>query len=345
MDNSKTQQLFDGLLCRGMSEGSLSLGDMLSLCNTDGGKELFNELIEIMVKDHIEMLPIGWEIKDKASVRAAAEKIRTSCEEEKSASSSGVRDALVQYLNELSSAVPLSIDEDRELSMELLQQLSEENEEGLELLRMKLFEGSMYLPAAIAMRHLGEGMLFLDMAQEGSLILTELSMSFGNSGESCFAAAASFAIEEHLMELTGSGPEIVEVPQEMAEDLARIRNEISRSRADTGITPDCRRLSETLGLTEERIRNIINAVSGGNETVEASEDDAEHEKSPADKMLAQRVQSLLSALPEREAEVLKLRYGIGSPGPMETDEIAKKLKISAEEAAEIEAKALRHLGA
>ena len=76
-----------------------------------------------------------------------------------------------------------------------------------------------------------------------------------------------------------------------------------------------------------------------------AEEDTEYEKSPADKMLAKRVQSMLSALPEREAEVLKLRYGIGGQGPMETDEIAAKLKITAEEAAEIEAKALRHLGA
>ncbi len=319
-------------------EDMLDIEDIAAISEyEDASDEDVSQLLTLLSNDGTDFFTSFRPI-DKDSIKRLSKEIRECSEEESKADVSSVK----MYLQDISKLPVLDCDQEKEIIYRML--------EGSENAAEELIEGSMYLPVMFALKYMGRGILFLDLVQEGNMALMSAASEITEPGRS-FAAFCAFRLQRLMSKMTGSeNSPALKLPRAIAEDLAGLMEEEKKLPKELDEKEKIRQLSAALKISEDKTSELLEKEK---ELLEGYSPESEEEYKTAEQSLPQndaetrlskQVGNMLTALPEDEARVISLRFGIGGSNALTPEQTAEKLGISLQQVTELEQQALRHLG-
>ena len=260
-----------------------------------------------------------------------------------------VDDPVRMYLKEIGRVPLLTADEEIELARRM--------EAGDESARHRLEEANLRLVVSIAKRYVGRGMLFLDLIQEGNLGLLKAVEKFDYSKGYKFSTYATWWIRQAITRAIADQARTIRIPVHMVETINKYIRISRQLLQDLGRDPTAEEVAKEMGLSTLRVREIMKIAQEpvSLETPIGEEEDShlgdfiedEAALDPADAasvmLLKEQITEVLQTLAPREAEVLRLRFGLEDGRSRTLEEVGQSFGVTRERIRQIEAKALRKL--
>lgn len=262
----------------------------------------------------------------------------------------GVSDPVRMYLKEI-GRIPL-------LTREEEIRLAQEVEAGSEKAKKDLINANLRLVVSIAKKYIGRGMTFLDLIQEGNKGLIRAVEKYDWTKGFKFSTYATWWIRQAITRSIADQARTIRIPVHMVETINKLMRTSRRLMQELGREPTPEEIGEKMELEPDRVREILK-ISQNTTSLETpvgdGEDDStlgdfiadEKQDSPYDvtskQMLSENVEEVLKALSDREAKVLRMRFGLAGNRMMTLEEVGKEFGVTRERIRQIEAKALRKL--
>ena len=260
-----------------------------------------------------------------------------------------IDDPVRMYLKEIGK-IPL-------LTPEREAYLAERISEGDKKAKDELIEANLRLVVSIAKRHVGKGMYFLDLIQEGNLGLIKAVEKFDHSKGYKFSTYATWWIRQAITRAIADQARTIRIPVHMVETIHKVSRTTRQLLQEFGREPTTDEVAEALGMTADKVREIMKIAQDpvSLETPIGEEEDShlgdfvEDNDSPAPSdsasysLLREQLCAILHTLTPREEQVIKLRFGLEDGRPRTLEEVGRKFEITRERIRQIEAKALRKL--
>lgn len=265
------------------------------------------------------------------------------------ASDLSVDDPVRMYLKQIGKVPLLTADEE----VELAKRAEKGDKEAIE----RLCTANLRLVVSIAKKYVGRGLLFLDLIQEGNLGLMKAVEKFDWTKGFKFSTYATWWIRQAITRSIADQARTIRIPVHMVETInrmARVRRQLT---GELGREPDTKEIAEAMGMTEEKVRDILKSAqepTSMDATVGDEEDSHlgdfipdENAESPADAasnvFLRGQIYELLDELTEREKRVIIERFGLGGEPPRTLEQVGQEMGVTRERIRQIEAKAIRKL--
>ena len=265
------------------------------------------------------------------------------------ASDLSVDDPVRMYLKQIGKVPLLTADEE----VELAKRAEKGDKEAIE----RLCTANLRLVVSIAKKYVGRGLLFLDLIQEGNLGLMKAVEKFDWTKGFKFSTYATWWIRQAITRSIADQAITIRIPVHMVETInrmARVRRQLT---GELGREPDTKEIAEAMGMTEEKVRDILKSAqepTSMDATVGDEEDSHlgdfipdENAESPADAasnvFLRGQIYELLDELTEREKRVIIERFGLGGEPPRTLEQVGQEMGVTRERIRQIEAKAIRKL--
>ena len=235
--------------------------------------------------------------------------------------------------------------------------LAERMKNGDKVAKNMIIEANLRLVVSIAKKHVGKGMAFLDLIQEGNLGLTKAVEKFDYEKGFKFSTYATWWIRQAITRAIADQARTVRIPVHMVETIHRVNRVKKQLTQDFGREPTNEEIAANVGMNADKVREILkySLDTVSLETPIGEEEDSHlgdfipDDQSPEPSELVNEkerhdvIDSVLDTLTEREKKVIKLRYGLDG-GPARTlEQVGKEFNITRERIRQIEAKALRKL--
>ncbi len=284
-------------------------------------------------------------------IEAEVSKFDNSANMEKILEQEGVAidDPVRQYLKEI-GRIPL-------LGGEAEKVLAEKMMSGDEYAKQTLIESNLRLVVSIAKKYLGRGMYFLDLIQEGNLGLMKAVDKFDYTKGYKFSTYATWWIRQAITRAIADQARTIRIPVHMVETIHKVTKYSRQMLQELGREPTAEEIGEKIGLSADRVREILKISQDpvSLETPIGEEEDShlgdfipdDDTPAPAEAaaatMLRETIERELNTLTDREAHVIKLRFGLYDGRSRTLEEVGQDFKITRERIRQIEAKALRKL--
>ena len=260
-----------------------------------------------------------------------------------------IDDPVRMYLKEIGRVPLLTAEDEVELAKGI--------ERGDEEARRRLTEANLRLVVSIAKRYVGRGMLLLDLIQEGNLGLLKAVEKFDYVKGFKFSTYATWWIRQAITRAIADQARTIRIPVHMVETINKLVRVQRQLLQELGREPSAEEIAEAMGQPVDRVREIMKVAQEpvSLETPIGEEEDShlgdfiedEEALAPPDAasfaLLKEQLQEVLDTLADREAKVLRLRFGIDDGRARTLEEVGQEFGVTRERIRQIEAKALRKL--
>jgi RNA polymerase primary sigma factor len=260
-------------------------------------------------------------------------------------------DSLRLYLREIGRVPLLTADQEVYLAKRI--------ERGDMAAKTQMIEANLRLVVSIAKGHLGRGLSFLDLIQEGSLGLIRAVEKFDYRRGYKFSTYATWWIRQAVTRAIADKARTIRIPVHMVERLNKVVQAERRLVQQLAREPDPEEIAAELELSADEVREILRMARVPvslerpvGEDGEASLGDFVEDESAASPLeqaaLALRRRALrqvLDSLPERERHVIELRYGLDGAAPRTLEQVGRTFGVTRERIRQIEHATLKQLAA
>ncbi|MBR3629471.1 MAG: sigma-70 family RNA polymerase sigma factor [Oscillospiraceae bacterium] len=258
------------------------------------------------------------------------------------------------YLREI-GRIPLLTNEEE---IELSRVITEGTPLQAKRAQQRLSEANLRLVVSIAKKYVGRDMPFLDLIQEGNLGLIKAVEKYDHSKGFKFSTYATWWIRQAITRAIADHARTIRIPVHVTELIAKIKKNATQLLHENGYEPSPAEIAQRMGIPEERVREALNIaqVPVSMETPIGEEEDSHlgdflpdeaatiPDEAASNSMLKELLDQVLNTkLSEREASVLRLRYGLEDGRCYTLEEVGAIFNVTRERIRQIEAKALRKI--
>jgi RNA polymerase primary sigma factor len=258
-------------------------------------------------------------------------------------------DSLRLYLRSIGRVDLLTAPEEIELAKRI--------ERGDIAAKRHMVEANLRLVVSIAKGYLGRGLSFLDLIQEGSLGLIRAVEKFDYRRGYKFSTYATWWIRQAVTRAIADKARTIRIPVHMVEKLNRVTHVERQLVQRMGREPEPAEIAEELKITVREVRDILRVAQmpislekpvGDEEESELGDfvaDDRTEEPfdTATERLQREDIQKALDALPERERQVIELRYGLRGHEPLTLEEVGRAFGVTRERIRQIENNTLKKL--
>jgi RNA polymerase primary sigma factor len=246
------------------------------------------------------------------------------------------------------------LDEHDDLPDELAGQLEEAVEDG-QAAREHLARANTRLVVSFAKRYRNQGLPMSDLIQEGNVGLMKAVDKFDHTMGNRFSTYASWWIRQTITRALSQKSRTIRLPLHLSDQLRRISSASEKLEQELGRAPTYAELAQRIGVPEDKVQDAMEhtpqtvalemEVGDENELGDFLEDEETLTPDEAlnDVALSEAIENTLETMIPREAEILRLRFGLGEGGPQTLEQVGKVLGLSRERIRQLERQAIQRL--
>ena len=258
-------------------------------------------------------------------------------------------DILQMYLKDIGKIKLLSSKEEKALGKEI----KEGKKLQADIAKRKLVQANLRLVVSIAKKYIGQGVLFMDLVQEGSLGLIKAAEKFDYSKNFRFSTYATWWIKQTIIRAISNNSRTIRIPVHMTDKIRKYKRAYTTLSFELGREPNDLEVAEKLGITPKQLLTIKKSIIKEPISLETPVTDdlnigdyiedksyRSPEVQTKNNALKGSIEDLLATLSEREKKIITCRFGINGEMPKTLEQLGWIMGYSKERIRQLEDSAL-----